>query len=438
MTKEERICFDEIIGLAQGHTLVIELIARQIAAGRLEIHNALSLIRENGFSRFSGERIGNYKDGEEIYDTLAVIISGLFDASRLPQDAETTLRILALLNIRGLEPDLLIQFYPQMTDELLRMLAQQGWIIADSRVHLHSVIAETMRNRHWNVPDAVTVMEYHRKMINIYEGMANDAQMLLIVKEAERFKNENPEHLVSALYHEMHGIYYDTLLGGNYVPYNETEAQRIEQMIEAEATAIEEAEQSHDNRKFAFLAKSYLSMASILIRSVPEYHEAAADYLQSADAIIQANESEYSEKRCYYCTVSAWYYTLVQPDLDTMLAYMDKAAQIGERVFPTSLELIDIVDIPKANCLFYHNELLLAADALQTAINRCGQYPDSLPYIDKRAELLNCQLDVYAALEDYAGCRALIAEIDRINKDYNEQGINRPVKIEIRQKAGSL
>ena len=55
MTKEERRCFGEIISLVQGHTLVTELIARQIAAGRIEIHNALNLIRENGFSDFSSE-----------------------------------------------------------------------------------------------------------------------------------------------------------------------------------------------------------------------------------------------------------------------------------------------------------------------------------------------------------------------------------------------
>ena len=56
-TKEERLCFDEIITLVQGHTLVLELIARQIAAGRLDIHTALGIIRENGFSRFSGEKV---------------------------------------------------------------------------------------------------------------------------------------------------------------------------------------------------------------------------------------------------------------------------------------------------------------------------------------------------------------------------------------------
>ncbi|MBR3269420.1 MAG: serine/threonine protein kinase [Oscillospiraceae bacterium] len=434
-TKEERRCFEEIIGLVQGHTLVLELIARQIAAGMISIQTALCLIRENGFSRFSAEKIGNYKDGEEVCDTLAGIISGLFDASNLETNAETVLKILALLNVRGLESELLLRFFPQITAKMLGTLSEQGWIYSADSVRLHPVIAETLRNRQWNMRDGVTVMEYHRKMIDIYEGTANGAQILLILKEAERFKEQNPLHMVKALYFEMTGKYYDTLLGGNYVPYSEAEAKMLEQMLDAEMSAISEAEQSQDSRKFAFLAKSYLSMAGILIRSVPECHAEAADYLQKADSIIQANEPEYSENRCYFFTVSAWYSTLVKPDLKRMLACMDSAGHIAEAVFQTDLERIDVVDIPKANCLFYHHEMSLAAEALQNAVNRCEKYPDSLPYIDKRAELLNCLLDVYAELQDYARCRELIAEIDRINTAYREHGIYREAASEIRERA---
>ncbi len=43
-----------------------------------------------------------------------------------------------------------------------------------------------------------------------------------------------------------------------------------------------------------------------------------------------------------------------------------------------------------------------------------------LPYIDKRAELLNCLLDIYMVTQDYTRCRALIAEIDQINITYKE------------------
>ena len=66
------------------------------------------------------------------------------------------------------------------------------------------------------------------------------------------------------------------------------------------------------------------------------------------------------------------------------------------------------------------------------------QYPDMLPYIDKQAELLNCLLAVYAELQDYAKCRELIVEIDRINETYREQGVFREVSPEIREKANGI
>ena len=55
-----------------------------------------------------------------------------------------------------------------------------------------------------------------------------------------------------------------------------------------------------------------------------------------------------------------------------------------------------------------------------------------LPYIDKRAELLRCLIDVYLAAGNEARCRELLAEIDRINEEYREQGICREVPPEIR------
>ena len=84
--------------------------------------------------------------------------------------------------------------------------------------------------------------------------------------------------------------------------------------------------------------------------------------------------------------------------------------------------------------LYYHGELQAAAEKLEEAVKLCKSHSDLIPYVDKCAELMNCQLDVYAALEDYAGCRALIAEIDRINEMYRGQGVFREVSPEIREK----
>ena len=426
LTKEERLCFDEIITLIQGHTLVLELIARQIAAGRLDIHTALDLIRENGFSQFSGEKIGNIKDGEEVYDTLEAIISALFDASAVSKEAKLTLKILALLNVRGLETSLINKFFPDIQTETITALSTDGWIYADSRVRLHPVIAETVRYWLWT-SEKVKVMEYHKQMIDIYVGMANAIQIKEILNSASSFTSMHNHHIIRGMYFDMLGCYYDTLLGGAYYPENEEEADLLEKLIDSADNAISEMEQETDKRKWKYLTGYYLDLASILIRSVPDYYDEAADLLDKVYELIEENEPEISDNHCYYCMVAAWYYTLAQPDIEETRAFTEQAERIARQVFPTDLELIDIIHIPTANCFFYHNDLRSAADKIEEAVEICKKYPDMIPYIDKQAELLNILLDIYMEMGNTARCRELIAEIDYINETYKEQGVCREV-----------
>ena len=426
LTKEERLCFDEIITLIQGHTLVLELIARQIAAGRLDIHTALDLIRENGFSQFSGEKIGNIKDGEEVYDTLEAIISALFDASAVSKEAKLTLKILALLNVRGLETSLINKFFPDIQTKTITALSTDGWIYADSRVRLHPVIAETVRYWLWT-SEKVKVMEYHKQMIDIYVGMANAIQIKEILNSASSFTSMHNHHIIRGMYFDMLGCYYDTLLGGAYYPENEEEADLLEKLIDSADNAISEMEQETDKRKWKYLTGYYLDLASILIRSVPDYYDEAADLLDKVYELIEENEPEISDNHCYYCMVAAWYYTLAQPDIEETRALTEQAEKIARQVFPTDLELIDIIHIPTANCFYYHNDFRSAANKIEEAVKICRRYSDTIPYIDKQAELLNILLDIYLAMNDKAKCRKLIAEIDQLNAAYKEQGVCREV-----------
>lgn len=429
ITKEERICFDEIITLIQGHTLVLELIARQISAGRLDVHTAHALIRENGFSRFSCEKIGNIKDGEEVYDTLEAIISALFDASAISADAKLTLKILALLNVRGMEISLLSEYFPDIQEDIISTLSIDGWLYKDKRVYLHPVIAETVRNWLWSA-DKVTVMEYHKKMIDIYVSMANAVQIKEILREADSFRSMHNHHIIRAMYFDMLGCYYDTLLDGAYYPENAKEAEMLEKLLENMSYAISEMHLSTDRRREKYLTQYCLSMASVLLRSEPdaENHAEVSELLDIAKEFIIENSAEH----CYYCMTLAWYFTLAEPDIERTQELTEQAERIAKQVFPTGLEIIDIIHIPTANCFYYHNDFRLSADKIEEAVEICRNYPDMMPYIDKQAELLNILLDIYLAMDDKAKCRELIAEIDLLNKTYKEQGVCREVSPDIR------
>ena len=270
-------------------------------------------------------------------------------------------------------------------------------------------------------------------MIDIYVGMANTVQIKEILREADLYRGQHPRHIITAMYHDMYGCYYDTLLNGNYIPYTEEEADILQKMLDSMDMAIEEMELSYDNRKMPYLIQYELSLASILIRSVPDCYEEAAQLLDKVSELIEPN----SDNHCYYCMVAAWYYTLTVPDIEQTRALTAQAECIARQVFPTDLELIDIIHIPTANCLYYHNDLPKAVGKIEEAVELCRKYPDTIPYIDKQIELMHILLDICLELDDKPRCRALITEIDQLNERYKEQGVCHEVSPEIRVKAGS-
>ena len=186
ITRAEKDVFTEIIELVAGHTLTLELIARQIAAGKISAEKALELIKENGFSRFSDEKISNYKDGEEVYGTLSAIISALFKAGNMPEDTRITLKVLAFLEVRGLDRELVKDILKLNMDEI-EILKKEGWLYADSLIRVHPVIAETVQSWTWGDTDDVTVMEHHKRVTDVYVGTGNAEQIRIILRNSKEY-----------------------------------------------------------------------------------------------------------------------------------------------------------------------------------------------------------------------------------------------------------
>lgn len=433
--RDEKLCFEEIAELVQGHTLVLELIARQTAAGRIDARTALLLIKQNGFSRFSDEKVGSYKDGEEVYDTLSAVISALFDKGDMSGDEKLAMKCLSLLDVRGLETRLIGKFFPEIPTETLMELSRQGWLNCDQRVRIHPVIAEAVQHWEW-VVGSVEAMEKYRMAADIYAGMTNAVHIRELLREAEAYCKLHPGHMVRGIYHDMTGCYYDTLLNGRYIPFDEEEEGLLNRLVRAMERAVAETERSKYADRDRYIARYCLSLASVLMRGAPEGFDRAKGLLLRAKRLILTREPEMSENRCYLLMAIGWYYTLVEPDIGRMRAFTERAEEIANRVFGTELELTDIIHIPTANCLFYHGELEEAAKRLDRAARSCGKYPDDLTYIDKRAELLCCMAEVYDEMGDREKCREVIAEVDRINDRLADQGIFRRINDGIRDRCG--
>lgn len=435
VSKNEHNAFNEIITVINGHTLVLELIARQIRAGKMDANKALALIKKKGFSGFSDEKVGNYKDGEEIYDTVSVIVSELFNETNLNVKEKTALKVLSLLDIRGIEKSLACDIL-NLDEQILSVMTAEGWIYSDKRIHVHPVISETARNWEWSSEtDDISVMDYHKRVIAIFEGMSNAEQIYLTIKQAESYVNSHKRNIIKGMYYDMTASYFDTVLNGAYVAYNESEQNLINNLLDAEYKAVKYTERSEDKNRDSFLINYYLSVVSIIIRTNPEKHSETRNWLNKAKKLIDKCEPEFSEKRCSFCMAAAWYFTLVEKNMERMLKYYKKAEISAYKSIKTELEIIDIVYIPAANCLFYHNDFYGSADIISKAVNICRKYSDIFQYIDKQTELLTCLLDVFYEIEDKDKCRQLIEEIDSMNGKYSDDGIYREIKPEIRNYA---
>lgn len=429
MSKEEKTAFDNIIELTRGHTLVIELIARQIASGCISVNTALNMIKKEGFAHYSDDKIGSIKDGEETFSPIGRIISELFKAENMPEHYVTALKTLALLGVRGFETKLFCDILKIISIPDLITLNSQGWIYFDDRVRVHPVVAEAVRMWDWNDLPNEQIMELYSSVVDIYSGLDNAEQIKTIIKNAKEYVSKSPLHYNIAMYYDMWGTYYDVLLNGGYIPENRREEFYLEKMLTAIEKSIRHTEKAScaDNK----LLKLYFSQVSVLIRSDPQEKKVILDILKRSKKLLQKDDKE---NICYFYMTNSWYYTLCEINAEKTADCLNKAFVIAKKAFPTELELIDIFYIPAANCLYYHDDYDGSIAKLNEAVTICEKYPNALSYIDKKAELLNCMLDVYFEMQDSEMCRKIIDEIDAINARYEDSGIHREISLVIREK----
>lgn len=428
ISKEEKNAFDNIIDLTQGHTLVIELIARQTASGCISAVKALELIKKEGFTHYSDDKIGNIKDGVEMYAPIDEIISELFKAGNMPKPHVTALKTLALLSVRGFEAKLFCDILKVISISDLMALSSQGWIYFDDRVRVHTVIAEAVRAWDWRDLQHEQIMELYSSVVDIYSGLDNAEQIKSVIKNAKEYVSKNPLHYNIAMYYDMWGTYYDVKLGGNYAAESDEEKKYLNKMLKATEKSIFHMEKANCADKK--LMKLYLSQASVLIRSYPQEKKLIRDMLRKSK---EALKKEDNENICYFYIVDARYYTLCEINAEKTTACLNRALVFAKKAFPTELELIDIFHIPAANCLYYHYDYDSSISKLTEAVKICEKYPNSLSYIDKKAELLSCMLDVYFEMKNHEMCRNIIAAIDEINDQYEARGIHREVSENIRE-----
>lgn len=167
---DEYVILDRIIEKVQGHTLVLELIAKQIVNSFLTLKEAQRLINAHGFSKMAMEKVTFIKDDSAYSDTIQNIINNIFHSVQMNEQKKAVLKSIAYFGIGGIEVNVFSSICGLLTKDVINELVTEGWFKIDNyKMMMHPVIIETIKN--WNYTESFGKIALHillelKKMLN--------------------------------------------------------------------------------------------------------------------------------------------------------------------------------------------------------------------------------------------------------------------------------
>lgn len=151
--------FEQILKRVEGHTLVLELIAKQIANSHITISSAASLTDEHGFSAIAPEKVDYEKDNKQTSDTIGNIIDALFEANMLSAEKKILMKVSSLLSDDGIDINYFQQIMQLVSKDDLNELIKDGWLtISGDMFSMHNVIREAVHRWEWT-PEYINAAE---------------------------------------------------------------------------------------------------------------------------------------------------------------------------------------------------------------------------------------------------------------------------------------
>lgn len=138
----------EIIHLVDGHTLALELLARQISNSFLSLSEACELLKAKGTLHIDDLRVDYLRDNHISYEYLEVIIKQLFETNRLSSAEISLLKALTLFPAPGIDAREFMRLSGIDSAEPVSSLVRYGWITrgADRVLYLHPLIRDVIRD----------------------------------------------------------------------------------------------------------------------------------------------------------------------------------------------------------------------------------------------------------------------------------------------------
>lgn len=148
LSEEEKTIIFELMEIIGGHTLTVELLAKQMMDGRVKPYDMLERIKNGGIERSGREKVrrqGNISREQSAYEH----ISELFSLSKLTEEQRYVLSSLALIPCSGIPAEKFCKWCDLSSYDCINKLMRQGWIMRDEEkdyISVHNVPGEIILN----------------------------------------------------------------------------------------------------------------------------------------------------------------------------------------------------------------------------------------------------------------------------------------------------
>ena len=165
---EEDEYIEKIIEIVQGHTALIELIAKQIDTSFTTAEEMYHILKETGVVNTGNEKVLFNKDNTLKNDTVQKLIKAIFDTSTITRRELYILHNLCLFSQDGLSAQEFKEYIDESNFNNIKNLERKGWIQKKKKnISLHTVISDVIRCDGEEVLDDAEVLI--DKCVNVYK-----------------------------------------------------------------------------------------------------------------------------------------------------------------------------------------------------------------------------------------------------------------------------
>ena len=143
--------FENIIDYINGHTLLTELIARQIAKSYLDIQAAETMIAGIGLADLPKEKIDYIHDQSAYHETLLKILDRLVEIDQFSEQDRVCMKMLSLFYAPGIDAGLFKELAALDSLDFVNELETSGWVKTEGpQLYLHPMMQEYVRTWPWS------------------------------------------------------------------------------------------------------------------------------------------------------------------------------------------------------------------------------------------------------------------------------------------------